>query len=119
MFPGVEAFSLWVSGLCSGNSLSQTSSSTPFPCSAYVIVILPVSIYLIFINFFFQAELTQSVNSALFEAEGTVLEHKVASREPLTFKAICELSLSLMSILVTLIILQSVGMTSDLMIIVH
>lgn len=75
--------------LCSGNSLSQTSSSTSFPCSAYVIVIFPVSIYLIFIDFFFQAELTQSVKSALFEAEGTLLERKVASREPLPLKAIC------------------------------
>lgn len=59
-----------------------------FACSACVIAVLPVSTYLIFIDFFFQAELTQNVNFPFCEAEGTLLEHKVASTEHLPFKEI-------------------------------
>lgn len=38
----------------SGNLLSWIAAKTPFPCGTHLIDISPVSIYLIFIDFFFQ-----------------------------------------------------------------
>lgn len=64
------------------------------------------------------------VNSALFEAEGTLLEHEVAGRErPCWEKSRLEkgdFSCSLLAMLVTAMILQHVRVANDhLIIIVH
>lgn len=64
------------------------------------------------------------VDSALFEAEGTLLEHEVAGRErPCLEKSGVEkweFSCSIMTVLVTAMILQHVRVANDhLMVLVH